>query len=278
MPSRSDPAPNEAMERALRDLGAHLELSGPPDSSARVRARIEREEVPSPGSPRLGLPRLREQRLREQRLREQRLRLAAVAIAALVLVASVAAIPSARHAVADLLGLRGDRIELRQPSVTVTTAAADTLHPDTLRLGQVVPLGQARTRLPELLVPTDPGLGSPARVLADPGRPEVSFVYTGADGRITYLVTEWRANAGPFFDKMLGPRASLEAATVNGGPGAFVSGPDHFFFYTDAQGRFFEEQGRLAGNALIWQQGPLTLRIEGDFSKSRALEIAASMR
>lgn len=50
------------------------------------------------------------------------------------------------------------------------------------------------------------------------------------------------------------------------------------FFYTDAQGRFFEERGRLAGNALIWQQGPLAPRIEGDLTKSRALEIGASMR
>jgi hypothetical protein len=76
--------------------------------------------------------------------------------------------------------------------------------------------------------------------LADPQRPEISFVFTDGGGRITTLITEWRADAGPFFDKLLGPGASLEAVTVNGGPGAWVSGPDHFLFFTDDHGNFVE--------------------------------------
>ena len=151
-----------------------------------------------------------------------RRRPAAAAIAAIILLtaAVVVAIPPARHAVAGLLGLRGERIELRQPGVPLTTAA-----PDTLQLGPAVTLSQARARVPELLAPTDPALLFPTWILADPQRPEVSFVFGAASGRVTTLVAERRADAGPFFAKMLGPQASLEAARVNGGPGAWVSGP-----------------------------------------------------
>ena len=35
---------------------------------------------------------------------------------------------------------------------------------------------------------------------------------------------------------------------------------------------------RLAGPTLVWRRGDLTLRLEADVTKSRALEIARSVR
>jgi hypothetical protein len=35
---------------------------------------------------------------------------------------------------------------------------------------------------------------------------------------------------------------------------------------------------RIAGNVLLWQQGPLTLRVEGTHALSEALALARSLR
>ena len=65
-------------------------------------------------------------------------------------------------------------------------------------------------------------------------------------------------------------RGGVEPVAVNGGPGLWVPG-GHLVFEV---GR----QPRLAGNTLLWEQGGLTLRLEGRLTKARALEIAASVR
>jgi hypothetical protein len=141
-----------------------------------------------------------------------------------------------------------------------------------------VTLAEARARLPQLLVPTQGELGPPNRFLADPARPEVSLAYPAAGGTITTLISEVGADGGPYFEKMLGNSATIEALSVNGHRGVWITGPDHFIFYTDRQGRFVEDHGRVAGNALVWEQGGLMVRIEGPQSKPEALAIAASMR
>jgi hypothetical protein len=38
------------------------------------------------------------------------------------------------------------------------------------------------------------------------------------------------------------------------------------------------DRPRLARNTLLWEDGPVTLRLEGDFSKERALALAARIR
>jgi hypothetical protein len=39
-----------------------------------------------------------------------------------------------------------------------------------------------------------------------------------------------------------------------------------------------EEQSRLSGNSLIWQQGGLTLRLESALGQGASVEVAASVR
>jgi hypothetical protein len=39
-----------------------------------------------------------------------------------------------------------------------------------------------------------------------------------------------------------------------------------------------DERIRLARNTLLWEHGPLTLRLEGDLSLAEALRIARSFR
>jgi hypothetical protein len=57
----------------------------------------------------------------------------------------------------------------------------------------------------------------------------------------------------------------------------WFDGAEHVLLYQDG-GEPVEETMRLVERALVWQRGPLTLRLEGDISKEDALEIARSVR
>jgi hypothetical protein len=65
--------------------------------------------------------------------------------------------------------------------------------------------------------------------------------------------------------------------SVNEGPGYWIEGGEHFFFYRDADGEVVEDTLRLIGTALVWEQDGLTLRIEGAPSLRDALRIASSL-
>jgi hypothetical protein len=92
-------------------------------------------------------------------------------------------------------------------------------------------------------------------------------------------VTAFRADIGPdTFEKLIDSGVTVERATVNGAPGWWVAGGEHFFFYRGQDGRRVDTTLRLVGTALIWEQGGLTLRIEGAPTLLDALRIAESLR
>jgi hypothetical protein len=92
-------------------------------------------------------------------------------------------------------------------------------------------------------------------------------------------LTEFRGSTSRvYFNKVLGPDTKLEAVNVNGGRGYWIEGAPHVFLYEDVDRNIREEKIRLAANTLIWEQGELTFRLEGELSKEEALRIAESVR
>ena len=61
----------------------------------------------------------------------------------------------------------------------------------------------------------------------------------------------------------------IDAATV------WIPRP-HPFFYIDRNGEWRRAAPHGAGQTLIWQRGQITMRLEGDLTRERALEISAS--
>jgi hypothetical protein len=133
-------------------------------------------------------------------------------------------------------------------------------------------------------------LGQPDEVYLQPAPDapalgEVTLVYATRPGipvaaqtGVSVLVTEARGTVDQtFFGKMLGPGTTPEAVTVEGHQGYWISGPLNEFFFTDANGNFRNETGRLAANTLILDYGGTVIRIEGNLTKAQALEIAASL-
>lgn len=244
------------LERELRELGAAVAFPPTPDLAAPVRRRLDAAE-PAPRRPfsfRRGL-------------------VLAFAVL-LVAVGAVMAVPQARTAIFEWLGLRGVTIERvpTTPTATRTLSAADELD-----LGEPVTLDEARRRVGYPLVVPPGELGRPDAVYVSEAVPggQVAFVYLEGDD-VRVLFSEFRAGLEEdFIAKMAGPETVVEAVTVGGEPGWWLAGEPHEFLYLDPEtGDPRAETLRLATNTLLWQRGELTLRLEGDLSRREALRIA----
>ena len=158
-----------------------------------------------------------------------------------------------------------------------------------LGLGDPTSLAGAQARLAWKVV-LPPSLGSPDAVYlrlppSGPSQGEVTLVYGQVPGitaasqtGVAVLVTEARGAVNEvFFQKMLGPDATVEQVTVNGHAGYWISGHPHDFAFTDPNGNIYTESLRLATNTLILDDGGTVVRIEGEMTKAQALQIAGSI-
>ncbi len=250
------------LERELRDLGAAIAFPPTPDLADPVRRRLAASErAPRRFSFRRG---------------------AVLALAVLVVaLGAVLAVPQARTAVLEWLGLRGVTIE-RVPAAPTTPAAGRTLREldAHLELGRRVTLDEARSAVRYPLVVPPAELGRPHALYLSEAAPggQVAFVYRD-EAEVTALFTEFRAELDEgFIHKTAGPGTEIEAVTVNGEPGWWLAGEPHEFVYVDPETREPRaETLRLATNTLLWQRGELTLRLEGDLTRDEALVIARAV-
>jgi hypothetical protein len=230
------------LESRLVALGTMLEVPPEPDLVPVVLARLP---------------------ARGRRPRPARRTLAVALAALLVLAGAAMAAPPTRDAILRVLGLRGVRIE-RAPYIPGVPAGTR------LGLGRPIPLARARhaANFTALLPP-----GSPTAYLGDdvPGG-RVSLLL----GRL--LITEFRGTSAPFIVKVIGPGTRFTRVHVNGGPGAYLTGAPHEVVFQNQAGEFQPDRVRLAGNVLLWQQGRLTIRIEGTRTLKQALALARSLR
>ena len=254
------------LERELREL--RVEWPDTPDLAAAVAVRLS--TAPAPAKP-----------TRRRRWLDRPAWQLGVAVAA-ALIAVVMAVPPARSAVLEFLGLRSVKIERREPTPSPSRFGSG------LGVGDPVTLAQARRRA-----------GFPVLVPAEVGAPDAAYLYehpvTGTRVDLVYrprpglprasttgaglLVTEMRATIGPAIEKTVGASAHVERLRVGGDPALFISGADHGFAYLSPQGEMNFEPQRLAGPTLLVERSDgILLRIEGKLSRDRAVEIAESAR
>jgi len=239
------------LERELRSLQASVEFPPTPDLAPAVRRRIA---GPFPAAAR----------------RRRSWALAAVALLLTALGATLA-VPSARTALFEWLGIGG-------VSVTrVETAPTAPLEAD-LGLGERVSLDQARERVEfPLALPRVEGHGRPDEIAVATlaHGVQVAFLWRGSDGAIELLLTRAGGSFhGEFARKLAGPATTIEQVSVNGRPALWLAGEPHAFAYVAPDGTLVEETLRLAANTLLWERGSTTYRLEGDLTREEALRIA----
>lgn len=234
------------LELQLLDLGAALEVPATPDVMDAVRERL-----PSRPRRRSRIPRVRVRRP------------LAVAIGATVLLAgTAAAVPPLRHAIERLFGVNGTVVE----RVSHLPPGAGEL-----QLGRRIPVAEAAH-------------AASFRALLPPGGIDAAYVSAHpAGGRITLvigrsLLIEFRGQPSPFIYKLIGPGARVRRLRVNGGAGLYLYRSPHDVIFADENGNVETDAVRLRGSVLLWQQGPLILRIEHAGSVAHALALARSLR
>jgi hypothetical protein len=242
----------DRLERRLADLARAVDWPQEPDLRPGLRARLARA-----------------------RRRRVRLLLAAAVLAA-VLAGGAAA--------AAAVGLRGATIQ-RVPRLASPSPAPLGSVGQRLGLGvRYDSMAEAETSAGfRALVPAS--LGQPDEVYyrRSPGvltlvyRPRPGLPAT-SDPDVGALVMEASAAVdSQSFGKLAGPGTSVRPVTVNGGPGFWISGARHgFFFYRGAGGQ--ADEFRLAGDVLIWNQAGLVVRVESGLNEQHALAVAGTVR
>jgi hypothetical protein len=229
------------------------------------RLRALRDEVEWPATPPLRL---------ELPARERRpallLRPALTAAVALLLVvlAVVAAVPDVRADVLRWLGIGA--VEVRVVSELPPLS-------DRLDLGTPVTHARAaRTRLP---IPSSPLLGRPA-LYASRDAPGGILTARWRDPRgSTLLVSVMRGDGLAFTKKVLAEGDPIEYLSIPGriGSAAWIPEP-HGVAIIDERGGVIERPPRLSASTLIFNDGPLTWRLETSLPRHRAVAVAASLR
>jgi hypothetical protein len=207
-----------------------------------------------------------ERRLERRPARRRLLRPLALGLALLlaVLGAVLAASPGARSAFLELFHLKGASVELVETLPQVDAQRID--------YGDRVDREEAERRLGfELL-----DLGRPDAVFVR-GERMASLVY-GPVAKPRLVLSQLRGSVWEGMVKKVGARGTrVENVVVNGGPGLFISGDEHFVMFRDENGRIADEPTYLAGTVLLWNRGDLLLRLEGELTKAEALELARSV-
>jgi hypothetical protein len=276
----------EALAVQLRALGDWLETPEPPDVRAAVRARLAQDATvraerrhPMPWRPGSWLADLWSARLSGSVSWRRRWVAVAVAIAVAV---TVAVLPPSRaavaHAVTGLLRFAGVEVHrgqpARPPGPTGPSGAVST-SPAPLPSTWSATLDEARRRA-RFPIGVPARLGVPDDVLlADPapdGAPRVvSLLYRGGAIRLD----EFDGQLDPGFEKSaVGP--ATEWSQVRQHPALWL--PDaHTLVYIDRAGVRHEETGRSAGPTLIWTDGTVSYRLEGESPRDEAVAIATSI-
>jgi hypothetical protein len=163
---------------------------------------------------------------------------------------TLAVSPAARSTVLEWLGLKSVKIERAEP-----------------RIGARLDLGPAMALPPGTRTPRALGKPEAYDTTLPSGAKVVSLVYPGP-----ILVQVFKARVSPFIEKTVGMGATVERVA----DGYWITGA-HGFAYESPGGGAFEEQ-RLSDKVLLLERGGDLIRVEGDISKARALEIADSIQ
>ena len=186
------------------------------------------------------------------------------AILLAVLAGVLAFSPGARSAFLEIFRLKGATVERVERLPEVEVQAID--------FGVQVSRQEAERRVGFELV----DLGKPDAVFVR-GTRIASLVY-GSVEKPRLVLSQLRGEVWDGFVKKVGSGGThIDEVTVNGERGLFITGDEHFVMFLDGHGSISDERTYLAGTVLLWNRGPLLLRLEGDLTRAEALELAESV-
>lgn len=238
------------LERELRELGGALAWPETPDLAARVTAGLAAPPPRRPG-------------------RRRRVALAV----ALVIAASLAvlAVPPARTAVLDWLGIGGARVSIVDELPPVRTV------PGLEILGDPVSLAEARGRAGFPFADPPEDEPEPDQIRAVPGG-RVSYVWREGE-RLRLLVTQFPGSVGDptLVKKLVGSGTSTQQFLLDGDEALWLEGGPHVVLFVAPDGSVRDDRGWLAGNTLLVDRDGVTVRVEGALTRREAVALVRAM-
>ena len=236
------------LETRLRTLGPDVDYPETPDLLAAVEDRLA---------------------VRPRRRRGLRLAVA-LAVLAASLGAVLAASPGARSAFLELFHLSGATIA-RVDALPRAEALPDWAP------GIPMPLADAQRRVGfRIRLPHTTGDKQVRNVLLDEqGGGVVSVVWCC---KPTLVLTQFAGAAVPYLQKLASPETAIQAVEVDGKPGYWIADGPHVVLFRAQDGSFHDYELRVAGNVLLWVDGDVTLRLEGQLTRDEAIELASAVR
>jgi hypothetical protein len=186
-----------------------------------------------------------------------------------ILVAVVAGVlafsPGARSAFLEIFHIRGATVELVETLPDVQAQRLD--------FGARVSRDEAERRVGFKLL----DLGSePDAIFVRPDG--LASVVYGNPAEPRLVLSQARGAIFDGFIKKTGGRGTtILGVQIDGEPGLYVDGPEHFVMFLDENGLISDDRTYLAGTVLLWNRGDLLLRLEGDLTRDEALELARSV-
>jgi hypothetical protein len=238
------------LERELTTLAASVEWPQTPDVAAAVASRLSE-------SPR--------------RVRIQRRRLAIVVVAVLAAILAVLAVPPARTAILDWLGIGGARI-VRVDELPPLSPVQDL---DVLGRRATLADARAQAGFPFADPPHDEPPPDEFRLV-----PGLRVSYVWRDGHeVRLLVTQFPGDVGdPGLLKKLAGRATVvDRFEIDGDPAVWLEGGPHVVLFVAPDGLIREDQGWLAGNTLLVDRSGTTIRIEGALGRGDAVDLVRAI-
>ena len=237
------------LERELQALSSVLDWPEAPDVTRRV-VDLTSAERPRP-------------------VVRRRLALAlAIVLAALV---AVLAVPPARTAVFDWLGIGGAQIVRVDdlPSVSAT--------PGLEILGDRVTLDEAQERAAFPFADPPEDEREPDQILLAPGM-RVTYVWRDED-RARLLITQFPGDATEpgLVKKLVSPATQIDMFDIDGHRALWLEGGPHAVLFLTPDGNIGDDLGWLAGNTLLVENDGVTVRIEAQIDRADAIELARSL-
>ena len=247
------------LERALFDVAEHLDHPAGDALVDHVRGRLAAPHAVA------------------DRRADRARSLLAVAAVFIVIVMAALAIPPARHAIADWLGIGAIEVR-RSDASTTSTGGNDRPVPGspgtTSGNGVARPKNLAEARkLVDFTIATvdDISIGRLARIEVDP-RPLGGLLVLDY-GRFTLV--EVGGDPG-IIAKLVDRSVKVDHVQVGGEPGLWISGA-HEIAYQTRSGALATDTVRRSGPVLIWGRGGVTLRLEGFHTLAEARNVATSI-
>ena len=237
------------LERELRGLAASMDWPEAPDVASAVARRVG-----------------------ERRPRPRRRRLAIAVAVVLAALLAVLAVPPARTAILDWLGIGAARI------VRVDELPSLAPEPGLEILGDRVSIDGAAARAGFPLARPPRGEPSPDEVRVAPGT-RVSYVWRDGD-RVRLLITQFPGSVDDpgLLKKLVGESTRVEQLEVDGHPAVWLEGGPHVVYFVAPDGSVRDDQGWLAGNTLLVDRDGVTVRVEGALAREDAVDLVRAMR